>query len=205
MIPNKEFADKVINVQAHYTTEWHINPNNVESNNDSIINLVVKQHRFNFDLWHEEDKAREPNVDDSTIALVKRNIDALNQQRNDTITKIDIALEESTYSEITNNDELPWNSETIGSIIDRLSIASLKVFHMQEQADRTDASEQHIKNCLDKTAKLTLQLRDLATSLQQFHDDILNGKKQNKLYHQFKMYNDPKLNPLIYKNTTPPK
>jgi len=194
------FSKSIINTQAHYTAEWHVNPDNTGSDHDAITVLVIQQHRFNFDLWHEEDKAREPNVSDSTIAVVKRNIDGLNQNRNDTITKIDIALEELDFKEVGANNDLPWNSETIGSIIDRLSIASLKVFHMQEQVEREDASAEHVESCKEKVAKLTLQLQDLATSLQQFYDDVLAGKKQNKLYHQFKMYNDPELNPLIYKS-----
>ena len=200
MIKNNEFSKTVTQLQAHYTIEWHaINEDPAPSDNN-ISNLIIQQHRYNFDLWHEEDKAREPGVNDSTIASVKRNIDGLNQRRNDTITKIDIALEESVFNG-KSNDQLPWNSETIGSIIDRLSIAALKVFHMQEQVERNDASTEHIESCKNKVAKLNIQLQDLAQALQEFYDDVLNGKKQNKLYHQFKMYNDPALNPKIYQHT----
>ena len=200
MIKNREFSKTVIELHSQFTSQWHITNEDPTTTDDNIANLIIEQHRYNFDLWHEEDKAREPNVNDNIIATVKRNIDSLNQNRNDTITKIDIALEESIFSN-QNSDQLPWNSETIGSIIDRLSIASLKVFHMQEQVERTDASQEHIESCKNKAAKLNIQLQDLAQALQEFYNDVLNGKKQNKLYHQFKMYNDPALNPKIYQHS----
>jgi len=116
------------------------------------------------------------------------------------ITQIDELLADTVLMN-SNDNGLPWNSETIGSIIDRLSIASLKLFHMQEQVERDDASEEHKAICAQKVAQLTVQRDDLATALQVFHDDVLNGKKQNKLYRQFKMYNDPSLNPKIYSKT----
>jgi len=193
----KNIARNIVALQAKYTTDWHINPNS-QLPSDELENLIVRQHQQNFDLWHEEDKAREPNVEDALIAQVKRNIDALNQRRNDMITEIDQRLAEIELADYQ-DDSLPWNSETLGSIIDRLSIASLKVFHMAEQAERADASEEHIASCTEKLYKLKLQEDDLATALQQFVDDIMAGKKQNKLYRQFKMYNDPSLNPKIYK------
>jgi hypothetical protein len=192
---NSSFAQNIIDLQHHYTAEWHVN-DDAKRPSQQLDALVVDQHKQNFDLWHEEDKAREPNVQDSTIAQVKRNIDKLNQSRNDMITQIDELLADTLFN--TSDDSLPWNSETIGSIIDRLSIASLKLFHMQEQVDREDASQEHKANCSVKVAQLKIQRDDLATALQVFHDDVLNGKKQNKLYRQFKMYNDPSLNPKIY-------
>ena len=193
----KEFAKTIIKLQAKYTAVWHTDPHASLPASDTLEALVVTQHQQNFDLWHEEDKAREPDAEDHIIAQVKRNIDGLNQRRNDMITEIDVFLAEhdlATYQ----NDQLPWNSETIGSIIDRLSIASLKVYHMAEQTVRDDASEGHIKTCLEKLDRLKQQEQDLGIALQSFIDDIIDGKKQNKLYRQFKMYNDPSLNPKIY-------
>jgi len=194
-----EFSNRVTDLQSHYTAEWHTHSDPIPPSGDALTDLIVQQHRFNFDLWHEEDKAREPGAEDRIIAEVKRNIDSLNQQRNDAITQIDLALEASHFNHLPTTTKLPWNSETVGSIIDRLSIASLKVFHMHEQVKRSDASAEHIENCRHKVSQLRLQLDDLALALQQFVDDVLAGKKQNKLYHQFKMYNDPALNPKIYR------
>lgn len=193
---SSEFAKHIIDLQHQYTCQWHEDINAARPS-DKFDALLVDQHKQNFDLWHEEDKAREPGVNDATIAQVKRNIDKLNQTRNDMITQIDELLADSTFIK-NSNDELPWNSETIGSIIDRLSIASLKLFHMQEQVEREDASEEHKANSASKVAQLTVQRQDLCTALQIFYEEVLNGKMQNKLYRQFKMYNDPTLNPKIY-------
>ena len=193
-----QIASKVIDLQDYYTTQWHVVPQEQGPPADFEA-LVVAQHKQNFDLWHEEDKAREPDVNDSAIALVKRNIDGFNQQRNDMITEIDIWLAENIFT--GNQDEsLPWNSETRGSIIDRLSIASLKLFHMHEQTTRNDASPTHIIECQQKHSRLVEQRDDLATALQEFAEQIMAGVKQNKLYRQYKMYNDPNLNPRIYGN-----
>lgn len=193
-----KLAQGVIELQDHYTTLWHVEHAAPLPGEDQALDaLVAGQHQQNFDLWHEEDKAREPDVSDADIAQVKRNIDGLNQRRNDMITEIDIWLAEHDLS-THQDDSLPWNSETIGSIIDRLSIASLKVFHMHEQTERGDASDEHVNSCQQKLIRLCEQRDDLAAALQAFVDDILAGRKQNKLYRQFKMYNDPSLNPKIY-------
>ncbi|MGH1541874.1 MAG: DUF4254 domain-containing protein [Arenicella sp.] len=189
-------AQTIIELQHQFTIEWHDNDDAPRPINEFEA-LVVDQHKRNFDLWHQEDKAREPDVSDANIAQVKRNIDQLNQKRNDMVTELDIMLEQH-YFPTAETDDLPWNSETAGSIIDRLSIASLKVFHMQEQTERSDASAEHIEKCKQKTYELEVQRHDLTHSLQLFFDDIVAGKKQNKLYKQFKMYNDPELNPKIY-------
>ena len=193
-----KIAQTVVELQDHYTKLWHVEHAAALPSHDRTFDaLVAGQHQQNFDLWHEEDKAREPDVNDADIATVKRNIDALNQRRNDMITEIDVWLAEHDLSAYR-NDDLPWNSETLGSIIDRLSIASLKVFHMREQTERDDASEEHVASCQQKLRRLSEQRDDLATALQVFVDDIVAGKKQNRLYRQFKMYNDPSLNPKIY-------
>lgn len=196
MIDIKTFGQDITQLQHDHTQCWH-NAHEIDDSTDELSLMVVEQHKQNFDLWHEEDKAREPGAEDSVIANVKRNIDAFNQRRNDMVTEIDQYLAEHQLAPFQ-NEKLPWNSETLGSIVDRLSIASLKVFYMTEQTKRDDASEEHRQICKQKVAKLLLQRQDLATALQCFIDDIIAGRKQNKLYRQFKMYNDPTLNPKIY-------
>ncbi|GAA6137866.1 DUF4254 domain-containing protein [Arenicella sp. 4NH20-0111] len=200
MISLSSFAEKTIELQTFYTNEWHTETPRILPA-DGLPKLIASQHEQNFDLWHEEDKARDPLASNATIAQVKRNIDAHNQCRNDLITEIDIWLAEHQLAEFQ-NEALPWNSETIGSIIDRLSIASLKVFHMLEQTERKDVTADHVTECKAKLARLTVQQQDLGTSMQHFMNEIVDGKKQNKLYRQFKMYNDPMLNPKIYSNKT---
>ena len=189
-------ATQICDVQLHYSARWHVDYD-APCPSEPLMALVAEQHKQNFDLWHEEDMARAPAVADGVIAQVKRNIDQFNQRRNDMITELDIWLAENLLAPLQDNS-LPWNSETIGSVIDRLSISSLKIFHMQEQTERTDASNEHIESCLQKLARLNEQHNDLTTALQQFMNDIVAGRKQNKLYRQFKMYNDPSLNPRIY-------
>ena len=166
-----------------------------------LMALVQDEHRRNFDLWHEEDKARAPDANDAQIAAVKRSIDKLNQQRNDLIEKLDEFLfSELQARKIVPGASAPWNSETPGSVIDRLSILSLKVFHMREQAERLDAAPAHIQKCRERLSVLTRQHEDLTNALQALLSDLFAGRKQMKVYRQYKMYNDPDANPEIYKN-----
>lgn len=164
------------------------------------LNLLALELAWrNFLLWHEEDKARRTDVDDSAIARVKRAIDRLNQQRNDQIERLDEAIlaELSKKTSQPSTDQI--NSETPGSIVDRISIMSLKVYHMDEDSRRDDIDDEHRKRSLHKLAVLKLQRHDLVAALTQLLDDYQSGKKQMKLYKQFKMYNDPTLNPELYR------
>jgi hypothetical protein len=203
----QNLATEICIQQDKFTSSWHSDPENLLTDGSTLMIRVIEQHRFNFDLWHEEDKAREPGADNATIAGVKGRIDSLNQKRNDMVTVIDEYLDDRYFSPLDNslnrNSDIPWNSETIGSIIDRLSIASLKNYHMHEQTERPDVDATHIASCTLKFERLVEQQNDLALALQCFIDDIFVGKKQNKLYRQFKMYNDPTLNPKIYGQTKP--
>lgn len=193
-------VQQVILLHNSLTVQWHENASYKPIIKESWLELVAEQHGYNFDLWHEEDNAREPGALDAVVAQTKRTIDALNQKRNDTITQLDIVLNESVFKATKDCLALPFNSETVGSIVDRLSIASLKEFHMQEQLQRSDVSHQHIQSCAGALHSLQTQKKDLATSLQILCDDIANQRKYNKIYQQFKMYNDPNLNPKIYKS-----
>jgi len=193
-----DLAGDVAGRQAAWTEEWHVAPTPREEPADFIA-LTREQHRRNFDLWHEEDTARAPEVPDALIASVKRRIDKLNQERNDLIEKLDDALQGWVREKGKGSAaDAPWNTETPGSVIDRLSILSLKVFHMREQAQRQEVDRAHRERCTDKLRVLEQQRADLTTALQMLVGDLLAGRKQLKLYRQFKMYNDPSLNPAIY-------
>jgi hypothetical protein len=165
---------------------------------ESVLKLVEINHFYNTQLWDEEDLARRQKVSDSEIAKNKRAIDKFNQARNDFIEKIDDFILEHHRS-IANFQNAKQNSETMGAIIDRLSILSLKIFHMTIQTNRTDASNDHIQNCTQKLNILKIQRNDLGSCLDDLVKDYKEGLRYFKQYKQFKMYNDPNLNPQIYK------
>jgi len=176
---------------------WH--EHEIDNPYEGFLALVCRQHEQNYRLWHEEDIARSPDAPDAHIAQVKRNIDRLNQQRNDLIERLDDHLiEQLIAAGIRPSPQARLNTETPGSVIDRLSILSLRIYHMEEQAQRHDAGPQHVETARRKLAILYEQLGDLSTSLGELLDDIFAGRKHLKVYRQFKMYNDPTLNPYLY-------
>ncbi len=176
---------------------WH--RQEIDNPYDSLLHLVCRQHQQNFKLWHQEDIARSTDVKDADLAFVKRTIDKLNQQRNDLIEQIDEFLVSLVAARgIVPASGAKLNTETPGSVIDRLSILSLRIFHMREQAARRDASPEHVAKAEARLAVMFEQHRDLSNSLQELFDDIAAGRKRLKIYRQFKMYNDPTLNPYLY-------
>jgi hypothetical protein len=165
------------------------------------LQLVCQQHAFNYQLWHEEDVARSPNVGDARIAEVKRAIDGFNQKRNDGIEQLDASfLRMLAEQKIEPQPGARQNTETPGSTIDRLSIHALRRYHMQEQADRTDATPEHRAKAAARLEVLAEQQRDLSQGLTELLADIFAGRKRLKVYFQFKMYNDPAMNPYLYKS-----
>ncbi|MDE1161606.1 MAG: DUF4254 domain-containing protein [Acidobacteriaceae bacterium] len=161
----------------------------------SFLCVVHDQHRANFDLWHREDAARDPMAADTVIAGVKRNIDKLNQRRNDLAERLDVALLDAAGEQPAT---AALHSETPGMMIDRLSILSLKIFHTAEEAHRADADPAHRERNLGRLAVLQEQRSDLAACLDELWGEIRSGHRRFKLYRQMKMYNDPTLNPVLY-------
>jgi hypothetical protein len=159
---------------------------------------IAANHRCNRQLWDEEDQARRTDVADSAIAANKRAIDGHNQRRNDAIERIDEALL-ARLAGVTPRPDAWHNSETAGSMIDRLSILALKIHHMRAQAERTDATPEHVAACRDKLARLSLQRDDLARCLDTLLAHAAEGRAFWRVYRQFKMYNDPTLNPYLYR------
>ena len=191
----KELTD----LQIETVDKWHREP--IDNPYDGIKQLVCTQHEHNYRLWHEEDKARSPSATDDEIANVKRAIDKLNQARNDMIEKVDDALTEVLCGcGVTPAENAPINTETPGSAIDRLSIMSLRLYHYREQLERSDADAEHQQKVRDRIALCEQQHSDLSNSLQHLLDDIFAGRKNHRTYRQMKMYNDPSLNPEIYKS-----
>ena len=163
---------------------------------------IEANHRFNILLWDEEDQARRRDVPDSAIAANKRAIDGYNQKRNDAIERIDEALLVRLAGIVPVPDA--WHSsETAGSMIDRLSILALKIFHMRAQTERTDATPAHVATCREKLERLGLQRADLGRCLDTLLARAAGGTAFWRVYRQFKMYNDPTLNPWLYRQ--PPR
>ena len=162
-----------------------------------VWHWIEENHCNNTLLWNEEDKARRTDVGAAEIAASKRLIDKYNQKRNDAVEAIDEAI----LSQLEGRSRAPdarLNSETAGAMIDRLSILSLKIFHMREQTQRVDASDEHIRTCEAKLHCLMTQRLDLASCFDQLLTDADEGLAYFKVYRQFKMYNDPALNPYLY-------
>jgi hypothetical protein len=165
--------------------------------NDLLWAAIADNHRFNCALWAEEDLARRRNVPDAEIAKNKRAIDGFNQKRNDAIERIDELLL-SLLADAPKRPEAKQSSETAGAMVDRLSILSLKIHHMRLQAERNDVDQAHRDTCNAKLARLVEQRQDLAACLDRLLREAARGEAFFKVYRQFKMYNDPKLNPAVY-------
>ena len=164
-----------------------------------FLDRVAQQHQANYDLWHIEDEARAPDATDAELADVKRRIDKTNQVRNDLAEELDRALLDWLAPQSLPVPTAPLHSESPGLIIDRLSILALKIFHTREQAERDDCSSAHAERNLARLAILEEQRTDLAGCLDALWHETLAGTRRFKIYRQLKMYNDPTLNPAIYR------
>jgi hypothetical protein len=158
---------------------------------------IEENHWHNCKLWEQEDLARRRNVADAEIAANKRAIDRHNQSRNDAVERIDAGLL-AALQEVPRKSAARLSSETAGAMIDRLSILALKIHHMRVQTERKDVDRSHIEACRAKLAQLVEQRADLAGCLDRLLAEAWRGESYFKVYRQFKMYNDPNLNPAIY-------
>lgn len=187
-------AVSITQMQDGITAALHETEGGLAESADGLMALAIAQHRANFELWHEEDKARVPGAPDTEIVRVKRAIDVLNQRRNDLVEKMDVWLIER----LDQNGDAPLHSETPGLMIDRLSILALKIYHTREEAHRQSATDEHRLKNRGRLALLEEQRKDLAGCLDALWSEVLNGSRRFKLYRQMKMYNDPDLNPAVY-------
>ena len=179
----------------------------------SLWHWIRTNHRFNTLLWREEDLARRTQVADAEIAANKRSIDRYNQSRNDATERVDETLlvqlrlvdQTSAGTDAPVSTPAPGarlNSETAGSMVDRLSIMALKIHAMQAQTQRTDADATHLASSRGKLAQLQQQRQDLAACLDALIADAQAGQAYFKVYRQFKMYNDARFNPVLVAEAT---
>jgi len=191
---NKIF-DKVIN-------KYHVLDNVDQQfenpyNKSKLEHLLYKKSWIDTVQWHYEDIIRLPDINPVEALTLKRKIDASNQVRTDMVEFID-SYYLDLYKNIKIQPDAKINTESPAWAIDRLSILALKIYHMNEEANRENASDQHRSNCREKLDVLLDQRLDLSTAIDDLLDDMAQGIKYMKVYKQMKMYNDDELNPMLY-------
>jgi hypothetical protein len=194
-IANKIFLEVIVKYHDLNTVDQPFeNPYN--KGEDLLNHLLYRKSWIDTVQWHYEDIIRDPNIDPVTALALKRQIDASNQDRTDMVEYIDSYFLEQ-YRNITPNEKATINTESPAWGVDRLSILALKVYHMNEEATRTNASVAHKAACQIKLDILLEQRIDLSTAIAQLLADINAGTKYMKVYKQMKMYNDDELNPVL--------
>ncbi|CAM4083619.1 DUF4254 domain-containing protein [Gillisia limnaea] len=172
--------------------------NPYDKQNELLEHLLYRKCWIDTVQWHYEDIIRDPNIDPVAALKLKRQIDASNQDRTDTVEYIDSYFLEK-YKDITPIDHATINTESPAWGVDRLSILALKIYHMEEEANREDASQEHRMKCKAKLDVLLEQRVDLSLAIDQLLAAISKGDKYMKVYKQMKMYNDDELNPILRK------
>ena len=195
-----ENANKIFN-QA--IADYHIKDNidtpiNNPFEEGTIENRLYLKCWIDTVQWHFEDIIRDPQIAPAEALVLKRRIDKSNQDRTDLVEQIDSYFRE-VYKDVKVLDDARINTESPAWAVDRLSILALKIYHMKEQVERPEASEEHKAKCQAKLNVLLEQQVDLSTAIDQLLEDIEAGRKYMKVYRQMKMYNDPSTNPVLYK------
>lgn len=164
---------------------------------DNINHVLYHKCWIDTVQWHYEDIIRDPEIDPVAALKLKRRIDKSNQDRTDMVENIDTYFRER-YKDVQVLDDATINTESPAWAVDRLSILALKIYHMSEQVEREDATEEHKAKCQAKLNVLLEQQVDLSTAIDQLLADIAAGRKYMKVYRQMKMYNDADTNPVLY-------
>ncbi len=200
---NNSFSEYAWSIFNRSIEDYHITddvdaakPNHYENN--SLEQILYDKNWIDTVQWHLEDIIRDENIDPVKALEIKRRIDASNQKRTDLVEFIDSWFL-NKYKNTTPNADAKINTETPAWAVDRLSILALKVYHMDLEANRTSASDEHREKCQMKLNTLLEQKKDLSSAIDQLLSDIENGLVKIKTYKQMKMYNDETLNPILYK------
>ena len=200
---NNSFSEYAWSIFNRSIEDYHITddvdaakPNHYENN--SLEQILYDKNWIDTVQWHLEDIIRDENIDPVKALEIKRRIDASNQKRTDLVEFIDSWFL-NKYKNTTPNADAKINTETPAWAVDRLSILALKVYHMDLEANRASASDEHREKCQMKLNTLLEQKKDLSSAIDQLLNDIENGLVKIKTYKQMKMYNDETLNPILYK------
>ena len=200
---NNSFSEYAWSIFNRSIEDYHITddvdavkPNHYENN--SLEQILYDKNWIDTVQWHLEDIIRDENIDPVKALEIKRRIDASNQKRTDLVEFIDSWFL-NKYKNTTPNADAKINTETPAWAVDRLSILALKVYHMDLEANRASASDEHREKCQIKLNTLLEQKKDLSSAIDQLLNDIENGLVKIKTYKQMKMYNDETLNPILYK------
>ena len=194
-----EQANKIFNqaIRDYHLTDHVDTPIRNPYERDSIEFQLYTKCWIDTVQWHLEDLIRDPHIDLAEALALKRRIDHSNQDRTDLVEEIDSYFRQ-LYSNVTPLPDARLNTESPAWAVDRLSILALKIWHMQEQVERKDATEEHRQRCKEKLDVLLEQQVDLSTAIDQLLEDIEQGRKYMKVYRQMKMYNDASTNPVLY-------
>ncbi len=185
-------------IDYHRTDEVDTKMNNPYPSTEMPQHLLYYKNWIDTVQWHLEDIIRNPAIEPVEALQIKRRIDQSNQERTDVVEYIDSYFLD-LYKDAPLNPDATINTESPAWAIDRLSILALKIYHMQAEVQRVDASKAHISACESKLAILLEQRKDLSAAIDELLADIAAGTKFMKVYKQMKMYNDPSLNPVLYK------
>ena len=191
---NKIFAQAIDDYHRYDDVDHQLSNPYAEG---TIDHLLYMKNWVDTVQWHLEDIIRDPRIDPVEALKIKRRIDKSNQDRTDLVEDIDTYFRD-LYSNVKPLDGATINTESPAWAIDRLSILALKIYHMRQEAERTDATAEHIAKCTAKLRVLLEQQVDLSTAIGQLLDDIAAGRKYMKVYRQMKMYNDADTNPVLY-------
>lgn len=200
---NKDnFAARCYDIFAASTNDYHKTddvdaPSPNPYDESTIEHTLYAKNWIDAVQWHLEDIIRDPDIDPVAALALKRRIDRSNQDRTDMVEEFDTYFREK-YKDVAVHADATINTESPAWALDRLSILALKIYHMQAEVDRADASDAHKAKCAGKLAVLTEQRADLISAIDTLLDDIAAGRKYMKVYRQMKMYNDADTNPVLY-------
>ncbi len=197
-----KFAEKCDRIFADTTSRYHIT-DDVDASFENpfeagtIEHTLAEKNWIDAVQWHLEDIIRDPDIDPVAALALKRRIDRSNQDRTDMVEEIDTFFR-TKYADVKPSADATINTESPAWALDRLSILALKIYHMECEVNRTDATPEHVAKCHAKLNVLLEQRVDLTQAIDALLDDIAAGRKYMKVYRQMKMYNDTDTNPVLY-------